>query len=459
MAWGKAGSTTLTVAGDSYELLITSSKFFQILDHTIPSGTTGQQINFNNDTTTSYALRYSGNGGTDGTGTSRSGINHEWDQTRLDRFVMDYWSDISGEETLGISFSVYNDSAGAGTAPSRFEEVWKWDDTSQVSEIDMINPAAGDFAADSNLTVLGSDITPAAAVPALGANLQVGSRYEETDTRKMYSLDQNTVGDMTYDSKSFSVSSQETSPSSINFKSDGTKMYVGGYGTDTIYQYSLSTAWDISTASYDSVSFSLSSQDTTPYDVIFKSDRTKIYVVGGQNDNVYQYSLSTAWDLSTASYDSVSFDVSSQDTTPTGLAFSSDYTKMYVGGATNDSVFQYTLSTAGNVSTASYDSISLDLTGIESVPAIIEFNSDGTKLLVGGSGSDTIYQYSLSTAWNLSTASYIQSSFDVSSQDTSPWSVRLSADESKLYLVGVTNDTVYQYTINLNQKSWQEIGA
>ena len=185
MAWGKAGSTTLSSAGDAYELTITSSKFFQILDHTIPSGTTGQQINFNNDTTTSYAVRYSGNGAGDGTGVSRSGINHEWDQTRLDRFVMDYWSDISGEETLGISFSVYNDSTGAGTAPSRFEEVWKWDDTSQVSEIDMINPASGSFDTDSNLTVLGSDLTPTSAI-TFPTDVQVGSRAEITDSTKMY---------------------------------------------------------------------------------------------------------------------------------------------------------------------------------------------------------------------------------------------------------------------------------
>ncbi len=182
MAWGKAGSTTLSSAGDAYELTITSSKSFQILDHTIPSGTTGQQINFNNDTTTSYALRYSGNGGTDGTGVNRAGINHEWDQTRLDRFVMDYWSDVSGEETLGISFSVYNDSTGAGTAPSRFEEVWKWDDTSQVTEIDMINPGSGSFDTGSNLTVLGSDITPATL------NLPDGTLFVEKDTANRYWL-------------------------------------------------------------------------------------------------------------------------------------------------------------------------------------------------------------------------------------------------------------------------------
>ena len=34
------------------------------------------------------------------------------------------------------------------------------------------------------------------------------------------------------------------------FKPDGTKMYVGGYAGDDMNEYTLSTAWDISTASF-----------------------------------------------------------------------------------------------------------------------------------------------------------------------------------------------------------------
>ena len=69
-----------------------------------------------------------------------------------------------------------------------------------------------------------------------------------------------------------------------------------------------------------------------------------MYVVGNTNDSVYQYSLSTAWDLSTASYDYSSFSVSSQDATPLGIAFKSDDgTKMYMAGVTNSSVYQYSI--------------------------------------------------------------------------------------------------------------------
>jgi hypothetical protein len=68
-----------------------------------------------------------------------------------------------------------------------------------------------------------------------------------------------------------------------------------------------------------------------------------MYVVGATNDTVYQYSLSTAWDVSTASYASKSVGVGSQDTIPAGLAFSATGSAMYVVGTENDTVYQYNI--------------------------------------------------------------------------------------------------------------------
>jgi hypothetical protein len=59
---------------------------------------------------------------------------------------------------------------------------------------------------------------------------------------------------------------------------------------DTVYQYTLSTGFDLSTASYDSVSFSVNSQDTSPYGMAFSTDGAKMYILGGSNKTVYQYS-------------------------------------------------------------------------------------------------------------------------------------------------------------------------
>ena len=91
-------------------------------------------------------------------------------------------------------------------------------------------------------------------------------------------------------SQSFSVSAQETSPTGVFFKPDGLKMYVIGFTSDDIHEYDLNAAWDISTANYVQ-SFSVSSQDTAPRGVFFKPDGFKMYIAGLTNDAVYEYSL------------------------------------------------------------------------------------------------------------------------------------------------------------------------
>jgi sugar lactone lactonase YvrE len=248
-----------------------------------------------------------------------------------------------------------------------------------------------------------------------------------------------------YDSVSFSVAGQDTIPSSVSFKSDGTKMYVAGTANDTIYQYSLSTAWDVSTLSYDNVSFSVASQAGQPK-AFFKPDGTKFYVADNGTDAVYEYVMSSAWDLSSSSYTGTSFSVNGQDATPQGLTFKPDGTKMYVVGFTNTSIFQYSLSTAWDLSTASYDSISFDFSSQETQGRIPAFNPDGTKMFFLGTANDTVYQYTLSTAWDVSSASYDSVSFSVSSQEAVPLGLAFKSDGSKMYVVGSSSDTIYQYS-------------
>jgi hypothetical protein len=195
-------------------------------------------------------------------------------------------------------------------------------------------------------------------------------------------------------------------------------MYMLGNTNDSVYQYTLSTAFDVSTASYDSISFSVTGQDTSPYGVAFNNDGTNMYIVGSTTDTIYQYSLSTSFDLSTASYDSVSFSVSSQDAVPFDITFNTDGTKMYMVGNTNDSVYQYNLSTAFDLSTASYDSVSFSVASQDTNPESIIFNNTGDKMYVVGSTTDTIYQYSTATSATITYDSSIQ--FSGGTAPTSP---------------------------------------
>jgi sugar lactone lactonase YvrE len=254
----------------------------------------------------------------------------------------------------------------------------------------------------------------------------------------------------------FYVGGQDLNPADVYFKSDGTKFYIVGITNDTVYQYSCATAWDVSTGSYDSKSFSVGAQDLTPTSLFFKPDGLKFYIVGSTNDTVYQYSCSTAWDVSTASYDSKSFSVSAQEATPQGLFFKPDGTTFYIVGQTNDTVYQYSCATAWDVSTGSYDTKSFSVAAQDTNPYGVFFKSDGTKFYIVGQTNDTVYQYSCATAWDVSTASYDTRSFSFGTQETEPIGLFFKSDGTRLYVVGVTNDNICQYDLPL---AWDVVNA
>jgi 6-phosphogluconolactonase (cycloisomerase 2 family) len=257
------------------------------------------------------------------------------------------------------------------------------------------------------------------------------------------------LSNFTYDNVSFSIGSQETQPSGLAFKSDGTKLYISGRNSDTVYQYSLSTAFDITTASYDSVSRSVSQVSSFPWTLSFSTDGTKFFIMDEGNDTIYGYTLTTAWDLSTAQTTGIAYRTITEDSVPKGFAFNNDGSKMYVVGWINDSVDQYSLSTAFDISTASYDSKRLNLSATVANPASIRFNANGTKAFIHSWDNDTMYQYSLSTAFDISTGSYDSKSLSFSSLDSATIDFEFNADFSKMYIIGQAGDAVYQYSTNL----------
>ena len=189
MAWGKLSSNSITVAGDTLTGdSFTTSKFIQYLGHLIPetSNNTEMFIRPNNNSNTVYANRKSVNGGTDVTAVSQTEINSNGDN--VPTFQVIYFINILGEEKLGIHFETSAQETGAGTAPSRREQVDKFvpsPDVDITSFTGINTRASANLGVDTNISALGTDITPAAAIP-FAENAQVGSRAEITDTRKMY---------------------------------------------------------------------------------------------------------------------------------------------------------------------------------------------------------------------------------------------------------------------------------
>ena len=249
--------------------------------------------------------------------------------------------------------------------------------------------------------------------------------------------------------KTLDYSSQASSAWGFALGDSGTKAYVLDVNS-VIYQYTLSTAYDLSTASYASKSEDISGTVTTnPRDITFKPDGTKFYVSADDTDDrIFQFSLSTAWDITTSSYDSLFFDIDGQDTTLYGFTFNSDGTKIVAAGSSNDTLFQYSLSTAYNISTASYDSVSFDVGAklSEGAPLDVSYNSDGTVLYLAGNVGKKVYRINLSTAYDLSTASYDDEFFATNtSGNTAPYGLFVKPDEQSFFVLDFTDDLIYQY--------------
>ena len=210
-----------------------------------------------------------------------------------------------------------------------------------------------------------------------------------------------------------------------------------------------STAWDIGNPVFVQ-EFNFTSQDAFSKGIHWKPDGTKLYMVGTQNDSVYEYDVSTAWDSSTASYSQL-FDVSTQDTTPTDVRFNGDGDKMYIMGNATDRIYEYDSSTAWDVSTAVINQ-NLSITATDNNPQGLYFNTDGTKMFFSGGQNDTVYEYSLSSAWDISTASAV-ASFSVSSQTTLLSKVFFSTDLSKMFVSSIsfsdiTDNRIFEYNVS-----------
>ena len=100
----------------------------------------------------------------------------------------------------------------------------------------------------------------------------------------------------------YNVSAQETGPREIAFSSDGTKFFVTGYAGCDVGEYSMSTAWDVSTASYTDAFSVYSQTGGGAHGLAFNTNGTKMFVMSYGSDQVHEYALSTGWDVSTASY-------------------------------------------------------------------------------------------------------------------------------------------------------------
>lgn len=154
-------------------------------------------------------------------------------------------------------------------------------------------------------------------------------------------------------------------------------------------------------------SFELGVAASNPRAFAFSTDGLKLFILA-KSYSVVEFTLTTPYDLTTAIHAGAmeDFQVGGEESNPTGIAFNHTGSKMYIVGITDDSVVEYTLTTPFDVSTSSYAGIDEEFyIGDEVFRATtMLFNNDGSKMFVGGSNYSSIWEFSLPTPYDVSTA-------------------------------------------------------
>ena len=146
----------------------------------------------------------------------------------------------------------------------------------------------------------------------------------------------------------------------LTFNNDGTKMYTSsmraGATGDRLYEYDLSTAYNISTATLrTSINVGTYSGSSTnihgAMQVVFNNDGTKMFIAD-HHKTIIEWTLTTPYDIDTASttYNAgQGYDTNLQEKRPTSVAFNNDGTKMFVTGngksEDDNELNEYTLDT------------------------------------------------------------------------------------------------------------------
>ena len=224
--------------------------------------------------------------------------------------------------------------------------------------------------------------------------------------------------------KSYDISAQHAG-SGLVFANNGTKLY-GFIGGTVICQYTLSIAWDITTISYDSKSFNANGQASTIKDICVSTNGTRLYVMGtkGELNDIYiwQYTLSTPFDISTASYDSIE---KLMYIMGISCYINSGGTRLFLIDTLSNIAISYTFATPWDLSTITKDTTvgvtdTYDFTSIVGTYIKgVTMKPDLSKIyIVNEATTRMAYQFAISTPGYLPTTSYENKSLNVTKEFT-----------------------------------------
>jgi sugar lactone lactonase YvrE len=232
----------------------------------------------------------------------------------------------------------------------------------------------------------------------------------------------------------------DASPISFFVDKDGLRGLFFGSTGDTIRALSFSYKWNIN--GYTNSSTQSTVPGGTVTGIWWSDDGTQVLMADQVTDKIHRYTFGTAWNVTTiSSTNSTKIYNLAHDLNPYSLAFNTDGTMMYY----IDSGFvirQIPLKTAYFPETAY--SGTLITSGQDATPKSFCMNSTGSRLFLLGQTNDNIFRYDFGENYSVATLAYATSSVSISTRDSQGTGLECNSDASKFWLVGATNDTIYQ---------------
>lgn len=196
----------------------------------------------------------------------------------------------------------------------------------------------------------------------------------------------------------------------------------------------------------------------------FNDDGTKLRV--SNDDDIFEYTLATPFDLANITYDGANTDFSYRTgskykdyLTPSGSMWMADSDKKFYITQT-DIVYQFELdsglSSARNPYTQREIYLSDIITGQSNFTGM-QFNDSGHTLYLTCRNNNNVYKLYLDSAYDLRDVSYV-SMYDTPSLITDLQGIVTTRDETRMHLINGNTRTIYEIDINSNFESSQYNG-
>ena len=239
------------------------------------------------------------------------------------------------------------------------------------------------------------------------------------------------------------LSSHEGNAQGFQFNNDGTKFFVVGK-TGDLTEFSMSTAYDVSTASHEG-EIDIPGQGTGMTGLAFNGDGTVMFVVNESTDKVHPFTLNTAWNpIGGIASTGTAVSVSSGDNCPTDLQFNNDGSKLYIIGCEGDRVDEYDL-TSNYTLNATMSVARTSVNVSDRNPRAVIFSPDGTIMITNGIQDGCLpHQFTLSTPFDVSSAA---SNGELTVSPDGCRSMSFNDDGTKIYFIKRTG-TIFEYDVS-----------